>query len=252
MKKIIQLVLIVLCTLLAAACSKKSETPAEPVTVAEEAIEVNDYQTISDMIYRADYSDAIDLATQVMERDGKSVDGLTLRGIAYAKYNKPYMAYADLLSAVQMDRNVDTLLNLGNAMRINGLCDRAISAYKDALSISPGNVEIIMNLTNAYICLDDIDNANAMIQTIFSDFPQDAVAYTNVAIIKNIMKQYPEARKAAEMAIAADPNYRPAYQALYQICVNTQDAACKQDAKKQYNILKGQIFKTKTRPRTFG
>ncbi len=257
MKNCLKIALTLICALSAVACSSsKNEPAAAPVAATSSALEesqpaaeANEYQTVLDYIYRADYREAITLATQLMDRDGKSLDALTMRGIAYAKLGEPYPAYADLLEATQMERSVDTLLNLGNALRMNGLCDRAIDAYKQALSLSPDNPEVIINMTNAYICLDDPDNANALIQSTLANFSPDAIWYTNAAIIKNIQQQYDEARKAAELAISIDPNYRPAYQALYQICVNQKDAACKQEAQKQHNILRGQVFRSKTKKR---
>ena len=242
-----------ICAYCAISCSssKKEPVAATPAQTVEtqEALEANDYQKIVDLIYSANYRGAIKLATEVIDRDGKNVDSLTLRGIAYAKMGIPYPAYADLLEAVKMDRNVDTLINLGNALRMNGLCDRAIDAYKQALALSPDNPEIIINMTNAYICLADTDNANTLIQMTLANFPADAVSYTNVAIMKHLLEQYDEARRAAEMAIAADPYYRPAYQALYRICIDQKDNACKQEAEKQHNMLRGQVFKSKSAQR---
>lgn len=254
MKNCFKTALMLICAIGAVSCSSSKKEPeaatAQQVTETQEALETNDYQTIVDMIYSANYKGAIQLATEVMDRDGKSVDALTLRGIANAKMGMPYPAYADLLEAVKMDRNVDTLINLGNALRMNGLCDRSLDAYKQALALSPNNPEILINMTNAYICLDDTDNANTLIQMTLADFPGDAVSYTNVAIMKHILEQHDEARRAAEMAIAADPYYRPAYQALYRICISQKDNACRQEAERQHNMLRGQIFRTNTTKRT--
>ena len=253
MKNCLKIALMLICATCAIACSSSKKEPAAATATqtveTQEALETNDYQKIVDLIYSANYRGAIKLANEVIDRDGKTVDGLTLRGIAHAKMGEPYAAYADLLEAVKMDRNVDTLINLGNALRMNGLCDRALDAYKQALALSPDNPEIIINMTNAYICLGDTDNANTLIQMSFSNFPADAVSYTNVAIMKHLLEQYDEARRAAEMAIAADPYYRPAYQALYRICVDQKDRTCSQEAEKQHNMLRGQVFKSRSAQR---
>ncbi len=97
--------------------------------------------------------------------------------------------------------------------------------------------------------MGDTANDNTLIQMSFSNFPSDAVSYTNVAIMKHLLEQYDEARRAAEMAIAADPYYRPAYQALYRICVDQKDRTCSQEAEKQHNMLRGQVFKSRSAQR---
>ena len=53
---------------------------------------------VENMMYDANYQGVVDEATRRMNRDGKSVEGLTLRGIAYAKLEKQFMAYDDLIA----------------------------------------------------------------------------------------------------------------------------------------------------------
>ena len=150
----------------------------------------------------------------------------------------------DLIEASKIDRNVDTLLNAGNALRMFGHCDRAADAYRQALALSPDNPEILMNLTSAYLCLADLDMANETIQKSFANFPQDAVAF-----LKHQAGEFAEARQAAEKAIEFDPNYVPAYQVLVLACRDLQDAGCSENAKNKVNSLKGANFRNKRRPR---
>ena len=225
-------------------CSS-SNAQSESVTAADAALQNSDpWVEVENMVYNADYKGAIAAATDLMDAEGKSVRGLTLRGIAYAKYNKQFNAYEDLIEATEMDRNFDTLMNIGNALRMYGHCDRASDAYRQALVLSPGNVEAIINLTSAYLCMGDLDMANQTIQESFAYFPKDAVAYTNVAILKHMSGDAEEARQAAKKALQADENYTPAWQVLYQACVSLGDKACYTDAKQQHDSRIGMIRKS--------
>ena len=225
--------------LMLAACSS-----AGAQNTTSSALRTDDpWADVETMMYDANYQGVEDEATKRMNRDGKSVAGLTLRGIAYAKLEKQFLAYDDLIEATQMDRNVDTLLNIGNALRMYGHCDRASDAYKQALALSPGNVEVLMNLTSAYLCMGDMELADQTIQQTLSNFPKDAVSYTNMAIIKHMANQPAEAREAAQKALNADEDYVPAWQVLYRACVALNDKACADDAQRQHNTRIGKGFK---------
>ena len=218
------------CGILACSSSK-----AETVSATSGFNQLDPWGEVENMIYSAKYRQAIEKATELINSQGKSVQGLTLRGIAYAKFNKQFEAYADLIEAVEMDRNVDTLINIGNALRMFGHCDRALDAYKQALNLSPNDPEILINLTSTYLCLGQIDLANETIQHSFGNFPNDSIAYTNVSILKHMAGDFEDAKVAAQKAIQMDGSYIPAYQALYQACNSLGDRACADDAKYQHN-----------------
>lgn len=252
--QIIRFFLILVTAVTMAACassggSSANSSPAKSPTSTTSYAITDNWVEVEDMIYNMDYQDAINRATEIMDSEGRSVHGLTLRGIAYAKFDKQFAAFADLIEASQMDRNPDTLINIGNALRMFGHCDRAIDAYKQALALAPGDVEILINMTSAYLCLGDLDMANQALKDTLKDFPKDAVSYTNVAILKHQIGDAKSAREAAQKAIEFDTSYAPAYQALYQACVTLKDNACATEAQRQHKSLIGINFKNKKHPR---
>ena len=233
----ISLLCLVACGVMACS-SGKNETLS-----ATESAMMDPWVEVEQMVYDGHFREAIEKSTELLNTQGKSVRGLTLRGIAYAKFGKQLDSYYDLIEASEMDRNVDTLMNIGNALRMYGHCDRALDAYKQALVMSPNNPEILINLTSAYLCLGDVELANQTIQQTFGNFPNDAIAYTNVAILKHMAGDFEEAKQAAQKAIQLDGSYVPAYQVLYRACLSLNDKACADDAKYQHNSKKGKKYR---------
>ena len=236
--KIWRFIGIVCATILFVSCSSSNASSESSVTAADLALQSSDpWVEVENMVYDKDYKNAIKRATELMEVEGKSARGLTLRGIAYAKFNRQFEAYEDLIEVTEMDRSFDSLMNIGNALRMYGHCDRAGDAYRQALVLSPGNVEAIMNLTSAYLCMGDLEMANQTIKISIEagTFPKDPVSYTNAAILKHQVGYAAEAREYAEKALQIDEDYTPAWQILYQACVSLGDSACYGNAKQQHD-----------------
>ncbi len=202
------------------------------------------YDAVLDSFYNRDYQDAIDGATAIMNAEGESVEGLTIRGIALAKLNHPFDAFADLIAATKIDRCVFTLTNIGSALRMFGYCARAADAYEQALALAPNDPQLLINLSSAYLCYGDVEKAEEIFVKSLTSFPKDAVAYTNASIQKAIVEDYAQAKMAADKALAADAYYKPAYKMLSIACSNLGDKTCADEAKKRFNELDGQGFRS--------
>lgn len=226
------------------ACSKSEPAPVSATETTAAGIQ-DPWLDVEAQFNSRNYKQAAEMATALMEEEGASVHGLTLRGVAYAKMNKPYWAFYDLIDATKIDRNANTLMNLGNALRMFGYCTRAADAYKEALALAPTDPQIIINISSAYLCYGAIDDADLNYQKVFNNFPKDAIAYTTAGTLKALQEDYDQARKAAEKAINIDAFYKPAYKVLANACRGLNDRTCVNEAEKQYKSLEGANFRTK-------
>lgn len=222
-------------------CSKNAEV--EPAT--EEAVaEVSSVDKALDIFYSKDYNETISFATDVINNEGESVEMLTIRGVAYAKADKQFLAFRDLNAAVKMEYSAYTLYNLGTALRMFGHCARAADAFQNALTLEPDNQAIIINLVSSYACYGDTASASEQFLKVVNNFPQDAIAFTSAAILKATIDENEEARTAAQKAVNLDPTYKPAYKVLEHTCQKLGDSQCANQAKAEFNKLNGQEFRT--------
>lgn len=212
---------------------------AKTTQTAVDEVEIDPYRDVSEAFAARDYAGAIALSTQRMDSLGESVEGLTYRGVAYAKMNKPYPAFADLITAVSLDYNVTTLMNLGNALRMFGYCARASDAYRQALAISPNDPRVLINLSSSYMCYGDLEMANTFFVKSIENFEKNAVSFTNAAILKNLDGDDEQTRLAAQKAIEYDALYRPAYKVLARACAGLGDRECVDEANRHYQSLTG-------------
>ena len=219
------------------ACSKKSSN-AEPVSATSTALsESSPYAAATAYFYAGKYQECIDEATAVMNASGETVEGLTLRGIALTKRGMTYSAYRDLLVATQKNYSPETLMNLGNALRMAGFCVRAADAYEQALKLRPGDPKLLVNVTSAYLCYGNIEAANESYSQLVGKLPSDAVALTVAGIVSSMAENFEQARIAAQKALEYDAEYRPALKLLSTSCISMGDSGCSESAKKQYNFL---------------
>lgn len=212
-------------------CSPK----AEPQTAAGVS-SVDRLMEAEALMYERNYIHAIDIINSVIESEGPSAYALTLRGIAFAKTNKPNFAIMDLIEATRMDYSPTTLVNVGNAERMYGHCERAADAYQKALVLAPNDVEIMTNLASAYVCYGALDLAEAVFQKVYQFNQNNEILETNRAIFLAIKEEWGTARESAELAIRFNASYAPAYKVLSFICGKTGDSACYHEAERQHKI----------------
>ena len=224
------------------ACSNK----AEVTTAAEEPVnEPSPVEKALDLFYNSDYRDAISYSTEVMDAEGESVDMLTIRGIANSKLGNTYLAFRDLNAAVKMEYSAYTLYNLGTALRMHGHCARSADAFEKAAALDPSNQAIQIALVSSYTCYGDTASASEVFLKLVNNFPQDAIAFTNAAILKSTVESFDEAKTAAQKAITMDAFYKPAYKVLSFACQQLGDSQCANQANSEYKKLNGQNFRQK-------
>lgn len=225
------------------ACSSGKSAKSEPVAATANALSENGsansgpYAEALALFYSSKYRECVDAVTNVMNQNGETVEGLTIRGIALTKLGKTYSAYADLLAVTEKSYTPDALMNLGNALRMAGLCVRAADAYEQALKLRPGDPKILVNLTSSYLCYGNYEAANDSYGKLVGKLPADAVALTVAGTISAMAGNFEQGRIAAQKALEYDANYRPALKLLTTSCNGLGDSACAKEAERQYKFL---------------
>lgn len=213
-------------------CASKTEsqTAAHSLTSSDKLLEAES------LMYGRNYMKAIEILNGVIENDGPTAYALTLRGIAYSKSNKPNYAMMDLIEATHIDYSPMTLVNVGNAERMFGHCERAADAYNKALALAPNDVEIMTNLVSAYVCYGAFDLAEATFQKLNQFNLNSEILETNRAQYFSMKEDWQAARESAELAVKINPAYAPAYKVLMHVCGKMGDMACQNEAERQHKI----------------
>lgn len=219
------------------ACSSGGKATQETVTAASPQ-QTDPIIQAELLVFDQEYTAAIKLLSRIIEDEGPTAYALTLRGISYAKMNLPYPAFADLVEATRIYYSVETLMNVGNAERMFGFCERAADAFRKASALQPNDYQILNNLASAYLCYGKIDLGLEALQEARKHHANDEILLTNLAIAHSMKQNFEEARRAVEDALRLNGSYMPAHRTLYQICVKTDDLACAQKANAQYESLK--------------
>ena len=250
MSKTIAFLVCVFCVAVAFMACSKSSGQAEPVAATSTALSETGsgpYASATAAFYAGKYQECIDDVTNIMNASGETAEGLTLRGIALTKMGKTFSAYRDLLVATQKNYSPETLMNLGNALRMAGYCVRAADAYEQALKLRPGDPKLLVNVTSAYLCYGNIDAANESYSQLVGKLPSDAVALTVAGIVSSMAENYEQERIAAQKALEYDADYRPALKLLVHACSVVGDSECSKNAEKRYNFLSNR-FNRKRKP----
>jgi tetratricopeptide (TPR) repeat protein len=103
-------------------------------------------------------------------------------------------------------QDINTLFQLGLTFGQLGLVDSAIYYYSEATTIDPGFLYGYINLSFAYIILDEFDNAVTVLKKALAIDPKNknALFYISYCLVKN--DQITEGLSYYQKAIALDPN----------------------------------------------
>ncbi len=100
--------------------------------------------------------------------------------------------------------------------------DQAIAAYQRAIAVDPNFVDPYINLSLIYISMGQLDDAEALLQTVLSlpDHPEEpasihALAHYNLGIIYSRQGDSTQALAQVNQALAIAPNFDQA-QTFYQ------------------------------------
>jgi Flp pilus assembly protein TadD len=101
-------------------------------------------------------------------------------------------------------RNVQALVQEGNAEAALGDRIAAADSYKRALEISPSDVGA--RLGNAKLLIrDNLPGAEASLRQILADSPRSPIVLTDLGYVLDLQERHAEAQRYYEEAIALDP-----------------------------------------------
>lgn len=113
--------------------------------------------------------------------------------------------------------------NLGNLLMADGRLARAVSCFERALTLSPGNTEIIRNLAAALQGLGALSRAEALLEQVLNASPDDAAALNNIANIFRQKGALDAAEDALNRALARQPDLADAAYTLGAIRISRND-----------------------------
>lgn len=123
-----------------------------------------------------------------------------------------YPEAADVLKkALAVERDADSLNNLGNVERAMGRADRALALFDEAVRLAPKDPIIHNNRGNALLSLGRLDDARkAMLRSVSLD-PQNAISRANLGMLLGQIGRYDDAIRHLAKALALRPGLPPAH-----------------------------------------
>jgi tetratricopeptide (TPR) repeat protein len=103
---------------------------------------------------------------------------------------------------------------LAKALPLDGNSDKMVKAFKTALKLDPGNVNLLSSLGDIYIKLNKADDAIQMFRKATRLDPKNANLWVRLGDIYRSIDRINDARKAYKAAIDLEPNNRNAQSAL--------------------------------------
>jgi tetratricopeptide (TPR) repeat protein len=102
--------------------------------------------------------------------------------------------------------------NLGNLYQNRGMYEESIKAYRASLGLhQTPNIDILLNLGSGYLFVQRYEEAQQTFDYIIELAPRDPRAHSNLALILQMQKKYPEAVAAYEQVHQLDPEFAQAY-----------------------------------------
>jgi predicted Zn-dependent protease len=100
--------------------------------------------------------------------------------------------------------------NWGVASARASLDDEAIRAYEKVLAIRAGHVPTLENLSRLYLKRRDADRAEAILNQLLRHAPNSYLVHKGMADLRFQQMDWPDARRAADRALAIRPGNRQA------------------------------------------
>jgi len=98
------------------------------------------------------------------------------------------------------------------------LGDKAIWAYRKAVSLWPGDIRTLYSLARAYARVEKFDDAIKWYKEAIELMPDQASLHYQLGVIYGLVGRYEEALSQFKSAIGSDPEYVDAYYATAYLC----------------------------------
>lgn len=163
------------------------------------------------------HEEAVQLATKVLETQGKTVSLLYQRALAYQRLGKSREALADVQAAEQIPRTVsggvetvDFQPLLAPMLKAEiylslGMKERARQFFQDAISLDPANPAPRYSLVRLSIGEKDWDRAAEQLERILELQPEDAYGYATLAQVELYRHRFSRAVELLTEAVRLDP-----------------------------------------------
>ena len=119
--------------------------------------------------------------------------------------------YKDPLTTTSESKQPTIIKNIAFVYVEKGDTEKAIEAVKDARSIAPGDVNLILTEANLQIKLGNKEEFAKLMNEAVALDPNNASLYFNLGVITGEQGDVEKAKDYYKKAIALDPNYTDAY-----------------------------------------
>ena len=156
--------------------------------------------------------EAIDLYSQLVEKNNDNSQILFLIGTAYIQIKKikEGINYLKKSLALKPD-NASAHSNLGNAFKYLKHYDEAISCYNKAIQINPNHADSFSNRGIVFLEMRRLDEALENFNDAIKINPNHLFAHSNKGIALKDLNRYDEAIASYDKAIQINPNFEEPY-----------------------------------------
>jgi tetratricopeptide (TPR) repeat protein len=189
-------------------------------------------------------SDSESAFQKALDQDPDNEDALSGLAMVYADTGDAHKASSLLERLTKKNPNPRAFALLASSYEQMHEYALAANAYKQALQLDPGRIEIKQALAQDLTASNQIDEALKLYQDIARTNPQDPQAFLRMSQIYSQQKKYALARQASDKAKALDPdNLEVRYNEVgllvsegkVQDAITTLKGILDQTAKKNYN-----------------
>ncbi len=119
--------------------------------------------------------------------------------------------YINPVDRMSESKTSDIIKSMANILSIQGKYEEAVATIKEARSLNPEDMNLLLTEADFYIKLNKMDEfGNLMKEAVVKD-PNNAMLFYNLGVVTYSQGQMEDAKKYYKRAIEIDPNYSDAY-----------------------------------------
>lgn len=150
-------------------------------------------------------------------------DALHLLGVCEFQKGNYSLSHQLIQRALAIKVNIpEAHFNLGNVLFSQNQLDKAVKSFKEAIKLNPDYVDAYNNLGTALRTLGIFDEAQNVYESALKIKPS-ALLWYNYGNVLSDQRKFLEAQIAFKNAIALEPNYTEAYDALGSAYANLKE-----------------------------
>ncbi len=162
-------------------------------------------------LYMAKPVECIENINNALRINKYNAEAYALKASYYLQMKDTARAISNLVTSLDVNPDyLDSYIDLGYLYALKK-DPRAEIYYKNALKLSPGNIQVMYNLGKFYQDMDSISKAEAMYRNILALVPSHKSASYNLAYLMFLKGEYNEAIKYFSKAIEANHLYAEAW-----------------------------------------